>query len=81
MPSLAPDTRLPFARPVDIADTKGESTTQPSSDSDIDSQVVSRLHLTDEKRQMKNKFEEKARAEAQRKARLEKMEQRRVSLL
>ncbi|XP_025094695.1 uncharacterized protein LOC112564233 isoform X2 [Pomacea canaliculata] len=77
LPSLAPDTRLPFARPVDIADTKGESTTQPSSDSDIDSQVVSRLHLTDEKRQMKNKFEEKARAEAQRKARLEKMEQRR----
>lgn len=49
-----------------------------SSDTEMESQVVSRLHLTDEKRQMKNKFDEKVRAEAQKKARLEKVQQRRV---
>ena len=94
-PDLEPDTQVPFSSPLPIPDdaatsgAAGQSSSVPSastaepstSDSDMEHQVVSRLHLTEEKIANQKSFEEKERAEAHRKAKLEKIQAKRVCCL
>ncbi|XP_070211660.1 uncharacterized protein [Littorina saxatilis] len=89
--SLQPDTRVPFSRPLPVPDSaasdvsSGQPTSPASSslaepstsDTDMEQQVVSRLHLTEERYAQKKNFEEKKREEAQRNAKLEKMQAKR----
>ncbi|KAK6166525.1 hypothetical protein SNE40_023190 [Patella caerulea] len=66
----------PFVAPIPLQETTSSSPAKTSRDLTSDNLVVSRHHLTDDKRRDKELFEEKRREEAKKKARDEKIAQR-----
>lgn len=86
-PSLSPaslaDVIAQNAMPSDIDQivskpSNSRTRDETVADCETESQIVSRLHLTEQQRKKKENFEDKARDEARKKAKEEKMLQKKV---
>ena len=81
MPVLAGAAQNPFAAPIPVLPVVSSDASIGDQAETEKSDVVSRLHMNDEQRKFRNDYEEKCRQAAQKRAREEKLNAKKVAVI